>query len=89
MKWYTCIVYCPNHISRVQYVSTRANSPERACLFAQKWFREPTHFKQPEVVYIFAGRLEPEIVDSIELARIRLAPSAPMAESGADGKGEK
>jgi hypothetical protein len=41
------------------------------CLYTgQEFLRESTHFKQPEVVYIFAGRLKPEIVDPVKIVRI-------------------
>lgn len=60
MKWFTCIVYVENHVTRVQYFHTRAETVEQAEANALKWFRDgEAEDIEVDVPHIFEGKLEP------------------------------
>lgn len=62
MKWYTCIVHVPWHVSPVQYLHTRAETPQEAEKRAEAWLTEPDKEK-PDVEFVFEGKLEPEAME--------------------------
>lgn len=68
MNSYTCILHIPRHISPVQWFLTRANSPAQAARNAIRWFLDGDGSadwteKDIDVPLVFAGRLEPELVE--------------------------
>lgn len=60
MKWYTCIIHIPRHISPVQLFHTRAINRRAAKKRAKTWAREgvvnPEARADIEVPFVFEGR---------------------------------
>jgi hypothetical protein len=75
MKWYTCIVNVPKHVTQVQYFHTRAENPDAAENNAVKWMKYGDPDMECDVEFVFAGRLWPEEISG-DSDRELLTPKA-------------
>lgn len=74
MKWYTCIIHMPRHVSPLQLFHTRAENATDAVVYATRWMLDGQWTPEDiDVPLVFEGRLEPASSIDIDIDGVNAA----------------